>query len=338
MLWLAAEQGGHQGLNQDQILAIASTAFVYLVLLGTAAVARSGIGVVPRGWGAVYEHIFEWLDGLAQDLMGPEGRKYVPFAMSIFLFVLISNWSGLLPWPTFEAPAHEIPMSAEAGGHGEAPPETGQQEHHAIGYVPPSTSFNTTLALALISFGAFNLFGLQKRIFPPKQEEHAHTGHAEHVPEDPQHPVAHHHNPGGLAGLGIWIAHFWQPTPQLWASMEGPMRLMLVPFLAVLFILLNIVEELARILSLSIRLYGNIFGEASVHHNLMATMFTFFTGALSSLAQGNLAGLGTGVLVVVLWGASVFATCLGGLAGFIQAMIFSVLTLSYIGHAVADDH
>lgn len=321
MLWLAQEVEAHgahgahaAGDYSMYYLPIGSTLFVYMIIFVTASMARSGIGIIPRGWGAVYEHIFDWLDGLAQDLMGPEGRKYVPFAMSIFLFVLVSNWSGLLPWPTF--------------GEG----------HDAISYIPPSTSFNTTLALALISFGSFNLFGLQKRIFPPKEEEQSHVGHAEHEPEVPGHPVAHHHNPGGLAGLGVWIAHFWQPTPQLWASMEGAMRYTLVPVLCVLFILLNIVEEFARIMSLSIRLYGNIFGESSVHHNLMSTMWNFFNVALTSLAQGNLGGLGMGVMVVVLWGASIFATCLGGLAGFIQAMIFSVLTLSYIGHAVADEH
>lgn len=295
-------------------LPVLSTLFVYSIVVVTVLMARGGLGVVPKGWAAVYEHIFDWLDGLSTDLMGPEGSKYTPFAMSIFLFVLVSNWSGLLPWPSI--------------GEG----------HHALGYVPPSTSFNTTLALALISFGAFNLFGLQKRIFPPKHEDHSHVGHAEHAPEAPDHPVPHHHNPGGLAGLGVWIAHFWQPTPQIWASTEGAMRWLMVPILCVLFILLNIVEEIARIMSLSIRLYGNIFGESSVHHNLMATMFSFFKMSLASLAVGNLAGLGMGVMVVVLWGASVFATCLGGLAGFIQAMIFSVLTLSYIGHAVADDH
>lgn len=316
LLFLAQEHGGHAAGDYSQYyIPIASTLFVYAILLVTCLMARGGIGVIPKGWGAVYEHIFEWLDGLSTDLMGPEGHKYTPFAMSIFLFVLVSNWSGLLPWPSF--------------GEG----------HEAMSYMPPSTSFNTTLALALISFGAFNLFGLQKRIFPPKHTDHAHEpGHAETVPEDPQHPVPHHENPGGLAGIGVWIAHFWQPTPQLWASMEGAMRYTLVPLLALLFIVLNIAEEVARIMSLSIRLYGNIFGEASVHHNLMGTMFTFFTTSLQSLAVGNLAGLGLGVMVVILWGASVFATCLGGLAGFIQAMIFSVLTLSYIGHAVADEH
>ncbi len=319
LLFLAQEaeiHAEHAAHAVNYTIPLLSAAFVYAIIVITALMATSGIGVVPKGWGAVYEHIFDWLDGLACDLMGPEGRKYVPFAMTIFLFVLVSNWSGLLPWPSF--------------GEG----------HNAVTYIPPSTSFNTTLALALISFGAFNLFGLQKRIFPPKHEaDHAHEpGHAEQAPEVPGHPVPHHHNPGGIAGLGVWIAHFWQPTPQLWASMEGAMRWILVPILCVLFILLNIVEEFARIMSLSIRLYGNIFGESSVHHNLMATMFQFFNSSLTALAQGNLGGLGMGVMVVVLWGASVFATCLGGLAGFIQAMIFSVLTLSYIGHAVADDH
>lgn len=325
LLFLAQEHGHAAGDYSQYYLPIGATIFVYAIVVITVLMAQGGLGVVPKGWGAVYEHIFDWLDGLSTDLMGPEGRKYTPFAMSIFLFVLVSNWSGLLPWPE---------ISGALEGHG-------GEGGHAGGfhYAAPSTSFNTTLALALISFGAFNVFGLMKRIFPPKDDHHKHGKLEEVEPEVPGHPVPHHHNPGGLAGLGVWIAHFWQPTPQLWASMDGAMRWMLVPILGVLFIVLNIVEELARIMSLSIRLYGNIFGESSVHHNLMGTMWTFFQTSLSSLAVGNLGGgIGMGVMVVVLWGASLFATCLGGLAGFIQAMIFSVLTLSYIGHAVADEH
>ncbi|MEW6277311.1 MAG: FoF1 ATP synthase subunit a [Candidatus Eremiobacterota bacterium] len=300
-----AHSGG--GLTHHHIVMLGSSCAVLLFILVTAMMARPGIGVVPRGWGAVYEHTFDWLDGLAQDLMGREGRNYVPFAMTLFLFILASNWSGLLPLPIL--------------GSGE----------ELTQYEPPSTSYNTTLALALISFLAFNYFGLKKRLFPPKDSgaglSHGHDDH-DHG----------HHSPGGLAGLGVWIAHFWQPTPELWKTMEGALKYLMVPFLAVLFILLNFIEEWARIISLSFRLFGNISGEHQVKASLLDTMYTYGGQMVEALSHGQLAGLFAGILAIVIWAISLFAMCLGALAGFIQAMIFAVLTLSYIGHAVADEH
>lgn len=41
---------------------------------------------------------------------------------------------------------------------------------------------------------------------------------------------------------------------------------------------------------------------------------------------------------VLIWFSSAFVVVLGALTGFIQAMIFAVLTLSYIAHAVAEEH
>ncbi|MCA9793392.1 MAG: F0F1 ATP synthase subunit A, partial [Candidatus Eremiobacteraeota bacterium] len=197
-----------------------------------------------------------------------------------------------------------------------------------VTFEAPSASYNTTLALALISFFAFNFYGLRKRIFPPK--------HVHHHDED-AHDHPHHHAPGGPLGLLEWIAHFWQPTPMLYRSLDGGMKLLCIP-LGLLFICLNIIEEFARILSLSIRLFGNISGEHQVKTSLIATMQMFLTSAFTSLTAGSPLFLFWGLVAGLIWMASAFATCLGALAGFIQAMIFAVLSLVYIAHAVADEH
>lgn len=335
---LAATAGHEQGFTLHYQLLVGSTVLVVLLLILLAALARPQIGVVPTGLGAAFEHVFDWLDGMARDMIGPQGRTYVPFLMSIFLFVLFSNWSGLIPWPVFMAhpAAHHSTVAEVPGveeGHGPASTEVVVEEDaHAgepVSFEAPSASYNTTLALALISFFAFNFFGLKKNIFPPKTEHHHHHGDDDH----------HHHEPkGGLAGVGTWIAHFWQPTPMLWNSMEGSMKLIVIP-LAVLFICLNIIEEFARILSLSIRLFGNIFGEHQVKLNLLATLQAFLMSAFNALTSAQVFGvLGWTALAGLIWVASAFAVCLGALAGFIQAMIFAVLSLVYIAHAVADEH
>ncbi|MFA5508597.1 MAG: F0F1 ATP synthase subunit A [Vulcanimicrobiota bacterium] len=323
-LLLAAASGEPFDLHDKLI--VGSTVIVVFVLILLGVFARGQIGIVPRGIGAAFEHVFDWIDGMCRDMIGSAGRQYVPFLMSLFLFVLMSNWSGLLPLPVFSL--HQEHHVADVHHADSADGES--EEHHAphLAYEAPTVSFNTTLALAVISFFAFNLYGLKKKIFPSSQ------GHA-HDHEGDEH---HHHSSGGLAGLWDWIAHFWQPTPMLANSLEGPMKLLVIP-LFFLFLCLNIVEEVARILSLSIRLFGNISGEHQVKVNLLGVLGTFLNNSLTMFKTGSLLG-GPGYLALagLIWGASIFATCLGALAGFIQAMVFMILSLVYIAHAVADDH
>jgi len=334
---LLAAAGSHgEGFGLHHQLIVGSSVLVVLVLILLALQGRSQIGVVPRGFGAAFEHVFDWIDGMCQDMIGPHSRQYVPFLMSLFLYILVSNWSGLLPLPVFTADSghhaavevvDENPAQVVEGDT----PVTEEGEAHAphIAYEAPTVSFNTTLALAVISFFAFNYYGLKKHIFPPK------GGHA-HAHEGDDH---HHHSSGGFMGIFTWLGHFFQPTPMLWHSLEGGMKYALVPLLCVLFLCLNIVEELARILSLSIRLFGNISGEHQVKVNLLSVMGTFLNNSLSMFKVGNLVG-GPGFLALagLIWGASIFATLLGALAGFIQAMVFMILSLVYIAHAVADEH
>lgn len=332
---LLASAGHGEGFTLHYQIIVASTVLVVGLLILLASFAHGQIGLVPRGLGAAFEHVFDWLDGLAHDMMGPEGRQYVPFLMSIFLFVLLSNWGGLIPWPAVLY-SPEGPQQAAPAPHTQLHGEPHQQDHGAghhaeptkVTFESPSASYNTTLALALISFFAFNYYGLKKKLFPPKpSHDESHHDHPHH-----------HHQPGGFAGFIEWLLHFTGPTRQLWASLDGTMRNILVPMLCVLFIGLMIIEEVARILSLSIRLFGNISGEHQVKTNLLLTLQTFLANMGNALAAGSPGFLGWGALAGLIWGASLFATCLGALAGFIQAMIFAVLSMVYIAHAVADEH
>lgn len=336
LLLAAAAHGAGFGFHEKII--VGSTVIVVLVLILLGVIARSQIGIVPKGWGAAFEHVFDWIENMASDMIGAGARQYVPFLMSLFLFILISNWSGLLPLPvlTYGATEHSQGLarpSVDEAVETELQSEglTAEQEHSGgenLFFEPPTASYNTTLALALISFLAFNWFGIKKQVFPKWGATPTHT-HDDH----------HHHAKGGPLGLVSWIGHFAQPTPMLWASMEGGLRYTLVPLLAVLFICLNIVEEVARVLSLSLRLFGNISGEHQVKASLLGVMRAFLGQSLTGFQAGSMIQ-GPGWLLVsgLIFGASLFATLLGALAGFVQAMVFTMLSLVYIAHAVADDH
>ena len=44
------------------------------------------------------EAVVEGIDAFAEGILGPHGRKHVPFLGTIFLYVLLMNWSGLIPF------------------------------------------------------------------------------------------------------------------------------------------------------------------------------------------------------------------------------------------------
>ncbi|HWQ60378.1 MAG TPA: F0F1 ATP synthase subunit A [Candidatus Fimivivens sp.] len=101
---------------------------------------------VPRGAQNVIETVFEgllsFIESITQDRK--QARDFFPLVATIFLFVLFSNWSGLLP------------------GAG----TVGLNEEHAgrIIMVPflrgPAADLNMTVALSLISVFSVQIFGI----------------------------------------------------------------------------------------------------------------------------------------------------------------------------------
>jgi F-type H+-transporting ATPase subunit a len=73
------------------------------------------------------EILVEKLVGIAESVIGPTARKYVPLYGSFFIFILVSNLLGLLP-----------------------------------GFSPPTSNFNVTFALGLTSFVMYNYYGFQE--------------------------------------------------------------------------------------------------------------------------------------------------------------------------------
>jgi F0F1-type ATP synthase membrane subunit a len=311
---VAAEEAVHSGHGHSMALGLHEWSLVWSslivigIILASALMARGQTGLVPRGTAAVYEHMFDWLDGIAISFMGKQGRSYVPLAMSFFLFILISNWVGLLPWPVW----HQ--------GHGASLTEVAMFES-------PTVSISTTLALALLAVAAFNLLGLKKALFPPREHAHVHNHDHDHIHVGDDHDHHHHHAKGGLAGLWGWIAKLWEPAPAIYRDLSGPLKLIAVP-LFFLFLLLNTMERFLPAVSLSLRLYGNIFAKHTVRGSLFEMM-------QSMLAQGDFFSW---AIFLLLLASSCFVAILGALAGFLQAMIFTVLFISYIGHAVSDEH
>ena len=75
----------------------------------------------------IAEYLTEAISGMAESVLGQRGREYVHLYGSFFLFILAANLCGLLP-----------------------------------GFSPPTSDFNVTLALGVLSFVAYNYYGFRE--------------------------------------------------------------------------------------------------------------------------------------------------------------------------------
>ncbi len=91
---------------------------------------------------------------------------------------------------------------------------------------------------------------------------------------------------------------------------------------------LKIIEEFANTLTLGLRLYGNIYA-GEILLGLLAGLAV--NGYEISFLNGFLGTLGAAIPMLLWQGFSVFV-------GAIQAFIFTMLTMVYMAHKVAQDH
>jgi F-type H+-transporting ATPase subunit a len=259
-----------------------------LILIVGVLVARKA-QMIPGRLQAAIELILEFLLGLSESAGGKSlGRSVFPLVSGLFIFILFANYSGLLPGigtigverddPHAEEEHEETTDGEEARIYTIAAavsavnqPATAAQEEAVeeepeqvlVPFLrPPTADLNMTLAMALVTFVAVQIYGIR----------------------------AH-----GVAGR---IKHMADP-----------------PFLFPI----EVISELSRIISLSARLFGNVFaGEA-----LLAVMYAI--------------GAKVGIVVIPVLVPVIFLG-LELLFGTIQALVFAMLTIIYIAVAAAHGH
>ncbi|WP_270938261.1 F0F1 ATP synthase subunit A [Falsiroseomonas oryzae] len=86
--------GASVGFTQSSAhMLLAVGLIVALVMYGMAKRA-----IVPGRLQAVTESTYEFVQGLCQNQIGDEGKKFFPFVFALFMFVLFGNLLGLLPF------------------------------------------------------------------------------------------------------------------------------------------------------------------------------------------------------------------------------------------------
>lgn len=215
------------------------------ILVALALFAARRPQLIPSRVQSLVELPFEFMVDLTQAQGGSRWRSFLPLVATLFLFILVANWMGLLPG------VGTITIDREL--HGEI-------EHVPL-IRPANADLNMTLAMAIVTFVAFVGWGVR------------------------------------VQGLGGYLKELTTP-------------LYLAP--------IHIIGELSRLISLSVRLFGNVFaGEA-----LLVVMLTL------PLAVGFLVPAAFFV-PTVFYGLEV-------LFGFVQALIFALLTLAYIALAASE--
>ncbi len=221
---------GGAGIGEHQVLTVSGLVFnldtLYMtwltmaILVFGSLLVRMNWRLIPGGWQNMVELVLEGLLAQIEATIGPNGRKVAPLLITLFLFLLIANWLGLIP-----------------------------------GFTSPTNDINTTLGLALMIVAIVHGYGMKSK------------------------------------GVLSHLRHFLEPN--------------------IFFLPINIIEEIAKPVTLSFRLFGNILA-----------------GEILIVILGILVPY----IVPTLWLTfSVFV-------GLIQAMIFTMLSMSYLSNSLEQHH
>src|SRR5215218_5907173 len=143
----------------------------FLLIFG-AALAR-GAKLVPGRWQSLFEVAASFILDLVESTGGRNfGRRIFPLVGAIFAFILIANYTGLLPGVGTTG----IYRTETAGAEADAPnadENATVDEEHADGaqtefvpiFRPPTADLNMTLAMALVTFTTVQVMGIRAHGF-----------------------------------------------------------------------------------------------------------------------------------------------------------------------------
>ncbi|MEA3018451.1 MAG: F-type H+-transporting ATPase subunit a, partial [Sphingomonadales bacterium] len=67
--------------------------------------------LVPGRWQVAVEGVTGFVTSMLATTVGPEGRRYVPWVFTIFMFILVANLIGLMPFAL--AGAHPFTVTSQ---------------------------------------------------------------------------------------------------------------------------------------------------------------------------------------------------------------------------------
>lgn len=208
------------------------------IIIGLIVAVRKHLSLVPGKLQTIIESIISGFYSITESVADKNAAKIFPFFMTFFIFILIANWTGLIPGVTA--------IGIKEG-------------HELIPLLRPATSdFNVTLGLALVSVVATHMLSIK------------------------------------TIGISDYLSRYFSLNP------------------INLFIgFLEIISEITKVISLSFRLFGNIFAGEIV----LGTVSTMFAIVFP---------LPFLMLEVVV--------------GLVQALVFAMLTMAFMAILMTPHH
>ncbi len=220
---------------------------------------RGGVNIIPSRGQTIIEYLITGLQSLIEPIVGKKIFKHIfPLLLGYFIFILIQNWSGLLP------------------GVGSIAVINDGTPRFLIR--PTNSDLNTTLALALVSLFAWGYYTIR------------------------------------YAGIDAVYHEIFGNKAN-----KKDMTSVVYTFLFFIFLAVGLIECLSilfRVVSLSFRLYGNVFGGENLLHHM--------TGFGEALQQCSIVRYFAYLLPLPFY-------FLEFLVGLIQASVFTLLVSVYIG-------
>jgi F-type H+-transporting ATPase subunit a len=101
------EIGGiHFGFTNAALLMVATVVVVSLIMLAP----TSGRRLVPTRLQLIAEQIYDFTVNMIESSAGTEALRFFPLIFSLFMFLLISNWLGMLPYSLTTASEVIVPV------------------------------------------------------------------------------------------------------------------------------------------------------------------------------------------------------------------------------------
>ena len=131
------------GFNITNSLLTSWITVLLLIIVGV--VVGKTFKKLPTKIQQLFEMAYETFDNMAVSIIGEHGRKYVPFVVTFFLLIVLSNWLGVLPGVGSFGVWHDT--------------------HEGLEFTPlfrgANADLNTTLALAIVSVVATQIFSIK---------------------------------------------------------------------------------------------------------------------------------------------------------------------------------
>lgn len=58
----------------------------------------NNVSVVPHRWQSTFEMVYEFIYNLVVENIGKEGKKYLPLIFTLFMFLILNNLLGMIPY------------------------------------------------------------------------------------------------------------------------------------------------------------------------------------------------------------------------------------------------